>query len=70
MTQTAADLQQIARFIRSHEPPMVRVTGDRVEFAVDCVQVSACDGQPDVGAAWCEIASVRSMGEARTVLGY
>lgn len=63
-------LQQIARFIASHDVPMVRVTGDAVELAYEVVQSRACVGQPDAGAVWCEIATVRSMREARDVLGY
>ena len=63
-------LHQIARFIASHDPEMVRVTDDAVEFATECVQVSAHDGQPDVGARWSEITAVRSMAEARSALGY
>lgn len=63
-------LNRIAAFVASHEPQMVRVSGDAVEFAVECVQCAAVDGQPDVGAQWCEIAAVRSMTEARSALGY
>jgi hypothetical protein len=63
-------LNQIATFIASHDVPLVRITGDAVEFASECVQCTAVEGQPDVGAVWCEIATVRSMAEARSVLGY
>jgi hypothetical protein len=65
-----SDLNKIADFIAGHDMPMVRVADDSVEFAIECVQITACAGRPDVGAVWCEIETVRSMAEARSALGY
>lgn len=68
--QSAAHLTKIAAFASQHDLPLVRISGDCVEIASECVQSRAREGQPDVGAVWCEITKVRSMRECRDVLGY
>ena len=55
-------LEQIARFVRSHDMPMVRIVGDAVEFASDVIMAD--------GAHWQELTKVRSLREARDALGY
>ena len=62
MTQSELiDLNSILRFVHMHAPEMHRVEGDHVLVGG---YVSHADGD------YCELAELRTMGEAREWLGY